>query len=96
MSALSEVEEVDFNFLLAALGLSRGNLSSHMSKLADADYVAVDKKFVGNLPNTTYSITVTGREALAEYWESLDALRSPSLTREHGHAQATAAPVPSS
>jgi len=75
LSTLSEVEQVDFNFLLLALGLSRGNLSSHMTKLAEAGYVVIDKRFVGNLPNTTYAITEEGSSALALYWEQLEALR---------------------
>lgn len=84
LSALSEVEEVDFNFLLAALDLSRGNLSSHMAKLAEAEYVTVDKKFLGNVPNTTYSITPVGLHAVQEYWASLDALRSAATGRGQG------------
>lgn len=75
LSMLSGVDEVDFNYLLAALGLSRGNLSSHMAKLAEAGYVVVVKRFIGATPNTSYSITEAGRTALLGYWSKLDGIR---------------------
>ena len=77
MSMLSGVDQVDFNYLLAALGLSRGNLSSHMTKLCDAGYVEMSKQFVGNVPNTSYTLTDSGQAALAAYWVALDSLRKP-------------------
>ena len=81
MSVLRGVEQVDFNYLLAALGLSRGNLSSHMNKLCEAGYVEVSKQFIGNTPNTSYSITPSGQAALEGYWTSLDVLRPSAHTR---------------
>ena len=75
LSALSAVDEADFNYLLAALGLSRGNLSSHVTKLAEAGYLIVTKQFTGNMPNTSYSLTPEGQAALDNYWEQIDALR---------------------
>ena len=39
------VENADFLFLMRQTGLTRGNLSSHMSKLEAAGYVAVEKKW---------------------------------------------------
>lgn len=76
LSALSGVDRADFNYLLVALGLSRGNLSSHMNKLSDAGYVTVKKQFVGNMPNTSYILTNHGKTALDGYWNELDALRT--------------------
>ena len=80
MSVLSEVEHVDFNYLLVALNLSRGNLSSHLAKLSDVGYVAVKKRFIGNVPNTSYVLTARGAEALEAYWRELDALRAGALS----------------
>lgn len=79
MSVLSEVEHADFNYLLVALNLSRGNLSSHLAKLSDGGYVAVKKRFIGNVPNTSYVLTRRGVEALEAYWRELDALRSGAV-----------------
>ena len=76
LSVLSSVEHADFNYLLTALDLSRGNLSSHLNRLAEADYIVVRKQFVRNVPNTSYVLTSRGRAALEEYWRQLDTLRS--------------------
>ena len=61
------VESADFLFLLHQTGLTRGNLSSHLSKLEDAGYVAVEKKFVDKTPRTLLSLTEEGRRAFQEY-----------------------------
>ena len=76
MMVLSGVASVDFEFLLNTLGLTKGNLSSHMAKLEDAGYVKVTKTFRGKLPHTSYSMTAKGKKALADYWEALDEIRA--------------------
>ena len=48
-------------------GLTRGNLSSHISKLESAGYVAVKKAFVDKIPRTLLSLTPEGREAFQAY-----------------------------
>jgi DNA-binding MarR family transcriptional regulator len=67
MAHLYVVEKADFTFLLNQTGLTRGNLSSHISKLEDAGYVAVDKKFVARKPLTVLSLTDAGRASFLEY-----------------------------
>jgi len=67
MAYLHVVARADFTFLLRQLEVSRGNLSSHMSKLEEAGYVAVDKSFVDNRPRTMYSVTKEGRSAFKDY-----------------------------
>lgn len=76
MGILSGVDRADFKFLLATLGLSKGNLASHVDKLERAGYLEVHKSFQGKLPHTEYSLTPTGRTALDAYWATLDALRA--------------------
>ena len=44
MMILSSVKEVDFNFLLNTLNLSKGNLSSHMGSLEKNDFVIIQKE----------------------------------------------------
>ncbi len=73
---LSGVETADFNFLLSTLGLSRGNLSSHMDRLEKSGYIDVLKTFHGKIPHTGYRLTPRGRDALAGYWRALDAIRA--------------------
>ena len=74
MSCLMASGEADFNFLKAALGVSDGNLSTHLTVLEESGYVAVRKEFVGKKPRTTYTPTDTGRQAFEAYVEVLESL----------------------
>ncbi len=76
MAVLYGVEEADFKYLLNMTGLSRGNLSAHVSKLEEAGYVYVQKKFVGKKPMTIYKITAEGRKALDQYLKSVKQIYS--------------------
>jgi DNA-binding MarR family transcriptional regulator len=75
---LAALKRADFVFLLRHTGLSRGNLSVQMTKLAEAGLVEVDKGYAGNRPRTVYALTRKGRAQLAAYkadmTELLDAL----------------------
>ena len=75
MMMLSGVAAADFTFLQNSLGLSNGNLSTHMAKLEQAQYVTVTKTFEGKLPKTRYQLTDLGRERLEQYWRELDEIR---------------------
>ena len=46
VATLSVVESADFLFLMNQTKLTRGNLSSHLSKLQAAGYVEIKKEFV--------------------------------------------------
>lgn len=74
MSVLSVNESVSFVRLKELLGLSDGNLASHIRGLEDAGYLATRKCFVGRKPNTTFSITDTGKEAFRQHLLALEAL----------------------
>jgi DNA-binding transcriptional ArsR family regulator len=71
MALLSVVESADFLFLMRQTGLTWGNLSSHLSKLEAAGYVAVEKEFVGKKPHTMLHLTHDGRSAFQEYRQSM-------------------------
>ncbi len=73
--ALSACEKADFLFLLNITGLTKGNLSSHLSKLADASLVEIEKTYEGKIPITYAKLTLEGKEALGEYWKSVDKVR---------------------
>ena len=73
---LSGAESADFTFLQQTLGLSKGNLSTHMARLAEKGYITVTKSFRGRMPHTSYQLTEQGRTSLATYWEAIDAIRS--------------------
>jgi DNA-binding transcriptional ArsR family regulator len=74
LAVLSSAAEVDFAFLLAATGLTKGNLSRQTSKLEEAGYIAIRKYFKGKIPATAYRITPEGASAFARYWEQLAAI----------------------
>ena len=67
MAHLYVLEHADFIYLMNETGLTRGNLSSHMSKLEEAGYLTVQKTFEGKTPRTLLSLTDQGRDRLREY-----------------------------
>jgi DNA-binding MarR family transcriptional regulator len=67
LSILYVIDRADFVFLHKITGLTRGNFSTHMSKLEEAGYIKVDKEFVNRRPLTVLSITTAGRSALENY-----------------------------
>ncbi len=71
MAYLYVVESADFLFLMNQTGLSRGNLSSHLSKLEAAGYVAIQKEFVNKMPRTLLSLTDAGRAAFNDYRQQM-------------------------
>ena len=71
LTHLYVISKADFVFLMRQTGLTRGNLSSHMSKLEDAGLIEVTKEFVDRKPMTLLSITDKGREVLLDYRERM-------------------------
>jgi DNA-binding transcriptional ArsR family regulator len=74
LAYLSAVESADFIFLLNQTRLTQGNLSFHLSKLEEADYVAIEKKFIGKRPQTMLSIKDKGRKVLKKYLKTMKGL----------------------
>jgi DNA-binding MarR family transcriptional regulator len=79
MSMLIVNESVDFNSLKSHLDVTDGNLASHISSLEKAKYIKVNKSFIGKKPNTTYSVSATGRRAFNEHLDALERLINSSL-----------------
>ena len=67
LSNLYFVEEADFLFLRNQTELSKGNLSSHLAKLEEAEYVLINKEFIQKISRTTISISEKGRDAFDLY-----------------------------
>lgn len=67
LGTLQVVESADFVFMMHQTGLTRGNLSAHLSKLGDAGYIQITKEFVDKVPRTLLRLTPVGREALQRY-----------------------------
>jgi DNA-binding MarR family transcriptional regulator len=72
MSMLAAAPELSFTDLRDALGMTDGNLTTHIRTLQEAGYVAVAKSYQNNRPLTTCSLTPHGRKAFAEYVNLLE------------------------
>lgn len=72
MSILMVNEHADFGTLKTELGLTDGNLASHLKALEKVAYIAVEKRFVGRKPNTLYSVTKEGKKAFEDHLNALD------------------------
>ena len=79
LSLLATVEEAEFTWLRAKTSATDGNLGAQLTKLEEAGYVAVEKKFVERKPQTLYRMTETGRTALTEYVQALKTLLGGAL-----------------
>lgn len=71
MSMLVTTDWIEFNTFKDELGLSDGNLASHLRKLETAKYAEVRKAFVGRKTQTSYRATELGRAAFARHVEAL-------------------------
>lgn len=71
LAILIGVESADFLYLQRETGLTKGNLSVHLSKLEDAGYIKIEKTYRGKVPLTLCSMTESGREAFQSYREQL-------------------------
>ena len=74
MAYLSGSGTADFNELKAVLQASDGNLSVHLRKLEEAEYVSVEKTYAGRKPLTRVALTDKGRTAFVAYLDAIEKL----------------------
>jgi DNA-binding transcriptional ArsR family regulator len=67
VALLSAVAEADFQYLHESTGLTKGNLSVHLSKLEGAGYIKIEKSFRGKYPLTICRLTKEGKETFDTY-----------------------------
>jgi DNA-binding MarR family transcriptional regulator len=72
MSMLAASAELSFTELRDALGMTDGNLTTHIRALQQEGYVSVAKSYQNRRPLTTCSLTAGGRKAFAEYINLLE------------------------
>ena len=72
MSTLMALGEADFKLLKETLGLSDGNLSTHLTLLEERGYITIRKEFRGRKPHTSAVPTDAGRAAFQEYLIALE------------------------
>lgn len=71
LATLHRDESITFPRLQELLEMTAGNLSTHVRKLEEAGYVAVEKTHRGRTPTTYLSLTKRGRRAFEDYVETL-------------------------
>tara|TARA_R110002072_G_scaffold108026_2_gene234645 strand:- start:44938 stop:45231 length:294 start_codon:yes stop_codon:yes gene_type:complete len=74
MSILMVNDDADFNRLKELLDLTDGNLASHLKALEQAEYILVEKSFIGRKPNTKYLATPLGKMEFKKHIEALEKL----------------------
>lgn len=74
MSMLMVNERMDFKSLKSMLGVTDGNLASHLNSLEKKQFIEMKKQFIGRKPNTSYKATVKGRKAFQKHLDALDNL----------------------
>ncbi|WAC03357.1 transcriptional regulator [Lacinutrix neustonica] len=74
MSVLMVNEHADFNRLKELLGATDGNLASHTKALEKAEYIKIEKQFIGKKPNTKYSTTPLGKAEFKKHINALEKL----------------------
>jgi DNA-binding MarR family transcriptional regulator len=74
MSALMVNDQLDFNTLKNLLGVTDGNLASHLKSLEKSKYVAYKKDFLDRKSNTTYSATPAGKSAFIKHINAIEQL----------------------
>ncbi|HVU35855.1 MAG TPA: transcriptional regulator [Opitutaceae bacterium] len=77
LTSLGPREQVDFGYLREKLGLTDGNLGSHLRALEDAGYVVVEKTFVERRPKTFLTVSPAGRKAFGTHVAALQAIIKP-------------------
>ena len=71
LAYLAAVDSADFIFLMNQVELTRGNLSSHLKTLEEAEYVSIKKEFVEKVPRTLIRLTDKGRKAIQTYRDQM-------------------------
>lgn len=74
VACLYVVDEADFVFLQSQTGITGGNLSSHLKRLAGEGYVDIRKEFEGSKPRTVLALTGEGRRRFEAYLDALDGM----------------------
>ena len=70
--SMPETDRLAYGFIQKTLDLTGGNLTTHLRKLEDADYLVIAKEFLNSKPRTWVQATLAGRRAFAEYLSNLE------------------------
>jgi DNA-binding MarR family transcriptional regulator len=82
VSLLLSAEVAEFSYIKEQTGATAGNLSIQITKLKEAGYIEVIKKFRNNYPQTLCRITPLGRKKFTEYVTILKEYLNPEQKEE--------------
>jgi len=77
VSLLISTEAAEFTYIREQTGATAGNLSIQITKLKEAGYIEVEKKFSNNYPQTLCRITLLGKEKFGDYVNTLKDYLTP-------------------
>lgn len=77
ISLLAGTEAAEFTYIREQTGATAGNLSIQITKLKDAGYIEVTKKFRNNYPQTLCRLTPLGKQKFIEYVNDLKEYLNP-------------------
>ena len=72
MVELTKDEWLDFTTLKERVGVTDGNLSSHLNSLHKERFIRTKRKFIKGRPNTSYSISAKGKKAFGDHVVALE------------------------
>ena len=81
LAALRDGDDLSFTRLQELIGLTPGNLITHLRKLEDAGYVTAEKNGSGVTARTSVALTLAGRAALERYTTALRQLLDSASSR---------------
>lgn len=81
VALLAGVKEADFLWVQRESGLTKGNVSAHLSRLEDAGYVEIEKTYRGKVPLTVLRLTKQGRTAFDTYRRRMNGLLAKTAGR---------------
>ena len=72
MSLLGASAQLAFTEIRETLGMTDGNLTTHLRTLHEAGYVSFTKSMEAGRGMTTYALTPTGRKSFSAYLDLLE------------------------
>jgi DNA-binding transcriptional ArsR family regulator len=81
VALLAGVKEADFLWLFNESGLTKGNLSGHLTRLEEAGYVEIEKTYRGKVPLTLLRLTKAGKTAFEAYRKNMTGLLASTSRR---------------
>jgi DNA-binding transcriptional ArsR family regulator len=81
VALLAGIREADFLWIQRESGLTKGNLSGHLTKLEEAGYVEIEKTYRGKVPLTVLRLTRRGRTAFDAYRKEMNGLLARTAGR---------------